>query len=147
MSSICGADCDLCPSKEGCGGCRKTGGRPFGEECLVARYCQKGEGVLEAFQEKLMAAFNALGIPDMEEVTLLHALKGSVVNLPYSLPGGQTAKLWNDNKIYLGNQLPKKNSGRCYGIAADEKYLAVAECDRDGSNADLVAFRRWNPEA
>ena len=54
-------------------------------------------------------------------------------------------KLWNDNKIYLGNQLSKKNSDRCYGIAADERHLAVAECDRDGGNPELVVFRRWDP--
>lgn len=147
MNSICGADCSGCLSKEVCGGCRETGGRPFGEECLVARYCRKGEGALERFQQKLIAAFNALGIPDMEEVTRLHALRGSLVNVPCPLPNGQTVRLWNDNKIYLGNQLAKKNSSRCYGIAADERYLMVAECDRDGGSAELVALRRWNPEA
>lgn len=147
MSSICGAECAGCPTKDGCRGCRETGGRPFGEECLVARYCLKGEGALEAFREKLIAAFNALGIPDMEEVTQLHALKGSVVNLPYPLPNGQTVRLWDDNKIYLANQLSKKNSDRCYGIAADERYLVVAECDRDGGDAELVVFQRWDPES
>lgn len=145
MGSICGADCAQCPSKEDCNGCLETGGRPFGKECLVAKYCQKGEGALEKFREKLMAAFNALDIPDMEKVTQLHALKGSIVNVPCPLPNGRTVRLWDDDEIYLGNQLTKKNSGRCYGIAADERYLMVTECDRDGSNAEIVALRRWNP--
>ena len=63
----------------------------------------------------------------MEEVKSLNSLKGSFINLEYKLPSGQTVKLWDDEKIYLGNQICKKNSNRCYGLAADENYLSVAE--------------------
>lgn len=85
-----------------------------------------------------------MNIQDMEEVTDLNALKGSFINLEYHLPGGQTVKFWNDNKIYLGNQLHKKDSDRCYGIAADEKYLMVSEYGENGSDAEIVVFKRWN---
>lgn len=80
----------------------------------------------------------------MAEVTDLNALKGSFINLEYSLPNGQIIKLWDDNKIYLGNQLDKKGSERYYGIAADEKYLMVSEYGLYGSDAEIVIFKRWN---
>ena len=50
----------------------------------------------------------------------LNALKGSFTNIEYALPNGQIVKFWDDNKIYLGNQMHKKDSDRSYGIIADE---------------------------
>ncbi len=144
MKSICGADCEQCAFSGKCSGCLATGGQPFGEKCIVAVCCQKGEDALNEFKEKLIAAFNGLNIRDMEEVTDLHALNGAFINITCRLPGGQTAKFWNDNKIYLGNQLHKKGSDRCYGIAADENYLMVSEYGEAGADAELVAFQRWN---
>ncbi len=60
------------------------------------------------------------------------------------MPNGQTVKLWDDNKIYFGNQIHKKGCNRCYGIAADEKYLMVSEYGENGSDAEIVIFQRWN---
>ena len=95
-------------------------------------------------KEKLIAAFNALHIPDMEEVTELNALKGSFANIEYALPNSQIVKFWDDNRIYLGNQLQKKDSDRCYGIIADEKYLMVSEYSGYGTDAEIIVFKRWN---
>lgn len=142
MNSICRIDCTKCEAFNTCNGCNE--GRPFGEECIVASYCRKGGNALFDFKKKLIKAFNSLNIPDMAEVTDLNALKGSFINLEYSLPNGQVIKLWDDNKIYLGNQLDKKGSERCYGIAADEKYLMVSEYGLYGSDAEIVIFKRWN---
>lgn len=142
-NSICGIDCSVCESHDTCSGCSKTNGHPFGSECIVATCCQKGENALHEFKETLIAAFNALHIEDMEEVTELNALKGSFINLTYTLPSGQAVKFWNDNKIYFGNQLHKKESDRCYGLAADETYLLVCEYGCNGSDAEIVAFKRW----
>lgn len=144
MKSICGTDCTTCTCSDTCKGCAQTNGQPFGESCVVATYCQQGEAALSAFKKKLTAAFRDLHIPDMEDVTELHALKGSFVNLAYTLPSGQTVKIWDDNKIYLGNQLHKKGSDRCYGMVADETYLMVAEYGANGSDAEIVVFKRWN---
>lgn len=142
-NSICGIDCSICEAHGTCSGCVKTNGHPFGGECIVAACCQNGENTLRAFKEKLIAAFNALHIEDMEEVTELNALKGSFINLTYTLPSGQAVKFWDDNKIYFGNQLHKKDSDRCYGLAADETYLLVCEYGCNGSDAEIVAFKRW----
>jgi hypothetical protein len=80
----------------------------------------------------------------MEEVTELNALKGSFANIEYALPNSQIVKFWDDNRIYLGNQLQKKDSDRCYGIIADEKYLMVSEYSGFGTDAEIIVFKRWN---
>jgi len=144
MISICGLDCTKCKAYGTCKGCLETNGRPFGGECVIAACCQKGESVFCEFKAKLIEAFNALQIEDMGQVTDLNALKGSFINLEYTLPSGQAIKFWDDNKIYLGNQLCKKDSQRCYGIAADEKYLLVCEYGEQGADAEIVVFKKWN---
>lgn len=142
--SICGIACAECEMCDTCGGCSKTDGRPFGGECVVAECCRKGETALAELKERLIAAVKALAIPDMEEITDFNALRGSFVNLAYTLPGGQSVKFWDDNKIYLGNQLHKHDSDRCYGVVADETYLMVAEYGCCGADAELIVFLRWN---
>ncbi len=144
--SVCGIDCDKCEWKSGCAGCAETDGCPFGGTCVVARCYQKNGQAFEEFKKKLIAAFNALSIEDMDEVTDLNALPGSFINLEYTLPGGAKVKVWDDKRVYLGNQLCRHGSDRCYGLAADERYLMVCEYGEAGSEADLVAFVRWNQE-
>ncbi|HIT94342.1 MAG TPA: DUF3795 domain-containing protein [Candidatus Faecivivens stercoripullorum] len=143
--SICGADCNSCTFRTNCAGCAASDGKPFGEKCLVAAYCQKGENAYSQLQERLIAAYNALNIPDMAPVTELHPLPGSFINLRCPLPNGQTVQFWDDRKIYLGNQLCKKDGGgRCYGLAADDHYLMVSEYGDMGSDPEIVVFKRWN---
>lgn len=144
MKSICGIDCTKCELSSTCNGCFKTNGKPFGAECIVAMCCKRGETSLKELKEKLIREFNELGIQDMEEVTELNALKGSFINIEYALSNGQIVKFWDDNKIYLGNQLHKKGSDRCYGIVADKKYLMVSEYSDYGVDAEIVVFKRWN---
>ena len=118
--AICGLDCNQCPMNAACVGCGETNGQPFGDTCMLALCCTDNgcENCGKAFdapcelKERLVAEFNALGIEDMETVTDLNALRGAFVNLEYTLPGGQEIKFWNDNRIYLGNQICKKNSER-----------------------------------
>lgn len=98
----------------------------------------------EEFKKKLIEEFNELGIEDMDEVTELNTLPGAFINLEYTLPSGQVVKLWDDNRTYLGNELCKKDSDRCYGIAADENYLMVCEYGNEGADAEIVIFKRRN---
>ena len=144
VSSICGIDCTQCGFRDSCNGCEETDGRPFGADCIVALCCQKSNDALRELKERLIAQFNALGIDDMEEVKDLNALKGSFVNLAYPFPDGKMVKFWDDNRIYLGNQLHKTDSDRCYGIVADERDLMVSEYGQGGSEAEIVLFKRWN---
>ena len=93
-------------------------------------------------KNELIEIFKGLGIADMEEVSELHELKGSYINLKYDLPGGQI-QLWDDNKTYYGAELCKKDSDRCYGLTADEKYILVCEYGNDGSDAEIVILKRY----
>lgn len=148
--TICGVDCGECMFKDNCGGCGKTNGRPFGGECVVAvccktkghEYCAKCADAECGLKQQLIAEFNALGIADMPPVTGLNSLKGAFVNLEYAFPNGQAAKLLDDNKIYMGTQVPKNGSDRCYGLAADEKYLLVCEYGDNGADAEIVIYKR-----
>ncbi len=95
-------------------------------------------------KKQLINEFNNLGIADMEEVKDLYEGKGCFVNLEFSLPCGQFVKLWDDDKTYYINQLEKRDSTRCYGLTADEKYLLVCEYGDGGTDAEIVVLKRWN---
>ena len=152
MKSLCGLDCSQCSWREQCGGeCAETNGHPYGDTCMTALCCEKKscENCGKAFEapcqlkERLIAEFNALNIEDMAEVTGLEALLGSYVNLQYTLPGGQRIRFWDDNRIYLGSQLHKENSERCYGLTADEHYLLVCEYGDQGCDAEIIVYKKW----
>lgn len=93
-------------------------------------------------KQQLVTEFNELGIEDMEEITDLNALYGAYINLQYTLPSGQAIKFWDDTRIYLGNQVCKKNSDRCYGLTADERYLLVCEYGENGSDAEIIVYKK-----
>lgn len=148
--AICGLDCSECSMKEHCGGCGETDGNPFGGSCMIALCCKK-EGCVNCghsfeasckLKEQLIKEFNALAIPDMEEVRALNALPGSFINLEYTLPGGQKIRFWDDSRVYIVNQLCKKGSDRCYGLTADEDYLLVCEYGENGSDPEIVVYKR-----
>lgn len=148
--TICGLDCSECGLRNECGGCVETNGHPFGGSCMIAaccekkgcNHCKKCADSVCGLKEQLIAEFNALGIEDMEEVTSLNALRGSFVNLEYTLASGQSIKFWDDNRIYLGNQMCRKNSNRCYGLTADEHYLLVCEYGDNGSDPKIIVYRK-----
>lgn len=149
-NSICGIDCMKCELKETCYGCAMTEGHPFHGGCVLAacclsngyEHCGKCHNEKCRLKEQMIAEFCMLGIEDMEEITGLNACKGSYINLTYTFSSGQAVKLLDDDKIYLGNQLSKKDSSRYYGIAADESVLIVSEYDADGSNAEIIVYKK-----
>lgn len=148
-TSICGIDCGACSLSASCAGCTATQGRPFGGPCMVAQCCrERGQESCEAcaghceLKETLIAEYNALGIPGMAPVTGMNSLKGSFVNLEYALPSGQTIRFWDDNKIYLGNQICKAGSNRCYGLTADETHLLVCEYGDNGTDPEIVLYQK-----
>lgn len=148
--SICGVDCAACPFGDRCGGCAETNGRPFGGECVVASCClRQGKARCAACGEpscglkaKLIAEFNALGVPGMPTVTELVPLGGFYVNLMYPLPSGQAVPFLREDRIYLGGQLCKHGSDRCYGLIADESFLLVCEYGENGTDAELIAYKK-----
>lgn len=95
-------------------------------------------------KQRLIQEFNALNIKDMDKITDLFQARGSYVNLKYELSSGQKVKLWDDEKIYFINQIEKKGSQRCYGLTADENYLLVCEYGENGTNAEIIIYKKWN---
>ncbi len=151
MKNLCGLGCSQCPAVDSCAGCVPTGGKPYGGTCVLGECC-KAEGCDApgscfsgkcGLKEQLIAEFNALNVPGMEKVTDLNALAGSYINLEYTLPGGQKIKFWDDQRIYLGNQMCKHDgSGRCYGLTADEHHLLVCEYGDNGCDPEIVVYKR-----
>lgn len=142
MCSICGLDCcKECSRREECGGCQKVDGHPFGGTCIAAECIKRGgqEEFLK-LKDTLISEFHALGIEGLE-VKELHLLNGFFVNLEYPLANGQSVKLLEDKKIYLGNQIERPGSDRCYGIVADESYLLVCECGCNGTDPEIIIYK------
>lgn len=143
MKTICGIDCSECGFKGNCKGCTETNGRPFGGDCIVADcYQSGGENCFTAYKKRLIDEFNALGISDMPTITTLCQLSGAYVNLEYTLPNGVKMKLLDDTKIYLGYQVEKANSDRCYGLVADNNYLLVCEYGCNGADPKIIVYKK-----
>ncbi len=143
MKTICGIDCNICAFKDNCKGCTETNGHPFGGECVAAE-CYKwgGEKCFFTYKKRLIDEFNSLKIADMPPVTTLCPLSGAYVNLEYALPNGKKIKFLDDTKIYLGYQVEKPNSDRCYGLVADNNYLLVCEYGCNGAEPEIVIYKK-----
>lgn len=120
----------------------KTAGHPFGGTCIAAECIKRGG--FEAFKkmkETLMEEFNALEIQGLH-VDHFNLLNGFYVNLEYTLTNGQSIKLLEDNRVYLGNQIEIPDSDRCYGIVGDDKILLVCEYGYNGAKPQIVVYKR-----
>lgn len=144
--SICGANCNECPSKESCAGCGETNGCPFGKKCYIANYIlTEGKEAYRAFRDSLIAEVNALHIDGMDAVTELYPLVGSFVNLEYPLPNDGSVKFLKDDEMYLGAQVSDRRdeSGKtCYGVIAREDFLLVCTYGENCNDPLLVLYRR-----
>ncbi len=143
MKTICGIDCSGCGFKSNCKGCMETNGRPFDGDCIIAEcYKSGGESCFIAYKKRLIEEFNTLGISDMPMITTLCQLSGAYVNLEYKLQNGEKVKLLDDKKIYLGYQVEKANSDRCYGLVADNNYLLVCEYGCNGAEPEIIVYKK-----
>ena len=144
MNTYCGANCESCPSREGCKGCVATCGSPFGGHCVAAEYSKVGG--LEAyrqFKQKLTEEINTLLASEgLGAVDALFELVGAYVNLAYTMPSGETVKLLNDKNIYLGAQIEFADLGVCYGVVADAGFILLCSYSKDGSEPELMAYRK-----
>ena len=91
-------------------------------------------------KEKILERLHSLGNPELTEVTSLNELGGSFVNMDCTFPNGLSGKILDDNKKYYGTQVEKKNSERCYGVAADDNQIAVYEYGCNGIDAELIVW-------
>lgn len=143
MKTICGSDCcEMCSRSEACGGCEKTGGHPFGGDCIAAECIKKnGQTAFDEVKRVLVAEINALGIDGLQ-VDDLNLLNGFYVNLEYPLPNGTSVKFLKDNNIYFGNQIEREGSERCYGVVADEEMILVCEYGCMGADPVLLCYKK-----
>lgn len=144
MRTICGAKCEECSFREVCKGCEATCGMPFGGKCIAAEYIKVGgREAYGEFQKGLLSEINTLlkaeGIPEAEA---LYELPGSFVNLEYPIPGGQTVKLLDDKKIYLGSQIEFADMGVCYGVVADTGFILICSYSVNGSEPELLLYKK-----
>lgn len=134
--TYCGINCcEECSMLAKCGGCEKCGGHPFGGSCIAER----NSNFLE-LKQQLIEEINELGIDGLT-VDDLNLLLGAYVNLEYPLSNGTTVKFLNEKDIYLGNQIERKDSERCYGVVADERFLLVCEYGCNGENPEIVLYK------
>lgn len=144
MDTICGANCAECAFKDSCRGCAATCGKPFGGSCVAAEYIRIGGREKYAeFKALLLGEVNALleanGIPRAEK---LYELPGSFVDLAYPLPSGKAVKFLDGSKVYLGAQIEFADLGVCYGVVADTTFILVCSYSVDGSEPELVAYKK-----
>lgn len=137
MKTYCGIDCcKECNRLLECGGCEKCQGHPFGGSCIAERKPNFPE-----LKQQIIEEINALGINGLI-VDDLNLLTGAFVNLEYPLSNDTTVKFLNDKDIYLGNQIERQDTERCYGVIANEKFILVCEYGRNGSNPEIVIYKR-----
>ncbi len=137
MRTYCGQDCcKECERLAECGGCEKCHGHPFGGSCVAERNKD-----FPSLKRRLIDEINAFGIEGLA-VEDLNLLTGSFVNLPYPLANGSTVQFLKDKDIYLGNQVERKDSDRCYGIVANEDFILICEYGCNGSDPEIVLYKR-----
>ena len=90
---------------------------------------------------RLIEEINAFGIGELT-VADLNLLPGFYVNLSYPLESGSTVLFLKDNDIYLGNQVERTDSDRCYGIVANENYILICEYGCNGSDPEIILYKR-----
>lgn len=94
-----------------------------------------------ALKQQLIEEINALRIDGLI-VYDLNLLSGEYVNLGYPLFNGTTVRFLNDKDIYLGNQIERQDSERCYGVVADEMFILVCEYGCNGVDPEIVLYKR-----
>lgn len=141
--SICGQDCCTeCARLVECSGCEKVKGHPFGGDCVAAKCVERGGcNALPDMKSNLINEINSLGIEGLN-VSELYLLNGNYVNLTYPLSNHTTVQFLNDKDVYFGSQIEKADSDRCYGVVANEEFILVCEYGCDGTNPELLLYKR-----
>lgn len=135
--TYCGNDCcKECARLSECGGCDQCKGQPFGGSCIAERNKNYPE-----LKKQLIHEINSLGIEELI-VNDLYLLNGAYVNLEYPVPNGATIKFLKDQDVYLGNQVERATSERCYGVVASEDFILVCEYGCNGADPEIVEYKR-----
>jgi hypothetical protein len=102
-----------------------------------------GEPALSAWKRQVITEINELHIEGMPPVEQLYVLEGSYVNLEYDLPSGEKVRFLRDDITYMGCQLESIFGGdRCFGIIADMGFLLVCTYRENGTDPELVLYKK-----
>lgn len=135
--------CGHCPYYKQCTGCISCEGHPLGIECIASKYInQHGMEAYHKWKQTLIQKIKSLDITGLN-LNELHLLHGFYVNLAYPIPSGQSVKLLDDHKVYLGNQIEIERSDRCYGVVCDDRYLLICEYGCNGTDPELILFQKY----
>lgn len=93
-------------------------------------------------EQKLLELIKDLGINEFSNFNSLNQMDGSYLNLECKLPNGKASKILDDNKKYYANQINIDGTDKCYGVAADEEFIAVFKYGCDGADAELILWKR-----
>lgn len=98
-------------------------------------------GEYELFKQQLIDEINSQDIDGLEKIDKLYPLVGKYINLDYRLPNGIEIQFLDDDKTYLGNQVPCKYDGDyCFGIVADMDFILICTYKKDGINPELIRY-------
>lgn len=93
-------------------------------------------------EKKLIQIIKNLGIQELEGLETLNLLDGNYLNLECILPNGKTGKILDDTKTYYACQVHMEETDKCYGVAADDTMLAVYRYGCNGTDAELVIWKK-----
>ena len=101
------------------------------------------EAQFEEFKKQLIDEINDLHVEGMPKVEKLNALVGGYINLEYRLPNGNSVHFLDDGATYLGTQLECEFGGdRCFGIAANMDFIIVCTYEENGTNPELLVYKK-----
>ena len=76
-------------------------------------------------EQVLLEKIKKLGIKEFENFNSLNLMDGNYLNIECTLPNGDKTKILDNNTQYYAKQIDIEGSDKCYGVAANEKFIAV----------------------
>lgn len=79
---------------------------------------------------------------EFENFNSLNLMDGNYLNIECTLPNGDKTKILDNDTQYYAKQIDIEGSDKCYGVAANEKFIAVYKYGCNGENAELVLWKK-----
>ena len=93
-------------------------------------------------EQILLEKIKKLGIKEFENFNSLNLIDGNYLNIECTLPNGDKTKILDNDTQYYAKQIDIEGSDKCYGVAANEKFIAVYKYGCNGENAELVLWKK-----
>lgn len=93
-------------------------------------------------QNRLLQEIHNLGIAELKAVQSLNLLDGSYLNLKCEWPNGKTSRILDDAQKYYACQVETPGCEKCCGVAANAHMIAVYRYGCNGTDAELILWKR-----